>query len=136
MYCKFINKNSIRACPMNDYVGGRAISNLPRYFANNTEAAKTEGYKPLANAEPPTYDPATQYIVATYKETKKSIVQSWAVKDVEVIEEPTEETLESRVAALELKVRTAEAAGGLFSSKNAETAAPVINNINKEEETV
>lgn len=135
MFYKFINENAIEACPMSGYINGGAISNLPRYFSNNPEAAKAEGYKPLTPAERPTYDPATQRITATYKATKKAIVQSWVVEDIEVIEEPTEVSLEDRVAALERKFQTAEAAGGLFSAKKAEAAAPVLSTTNAEEET-
>lgn len=133
---KLIDSTTIKACPRSGYDEGRAISNLHLYYEKNSEAALAAGYKPLTTAKPPTYDPATQYITATYKATKKAIVQSWVVKDVETNEEPTEVSLESRVAALELKFQTAEAAGGLFSAKSAETAAPAVLTTNTEEETV
>lgn len=130
---KLIDPTTIKACPRSGYDGGRAISNLHLYYEKNSEAALAAGYKPLTTAEPPTYDPATQYITATYKATKKAIVQSWVVTTVE--QAPTEETLESRVAALERKFQTAEAAGGLFSAKSAEEAEPVLGPTNTEEET-
>ena len=91
MLYKYINENSIRKCPNNGYAAGNAISNLPRYFANNPEIAKKEGYKPLEVAAKPKIDTVQQYLEPIYTETENNIRQEWIVKNIEeVIENENE----------------------------------------------
>jgi hypothetical protein len=87
MFYKYINENIIKACPKNGRANGRAISNLPRYFTNNPEVAKAEGYKRLFINIEPEYDITTQYITPKYEDKGYIIEQTWVINDFEVIEE-------------------------------------------------
>ena len=42
------------------------------------------GYKDVTEAEPPEYDPETQYLDMTYSETDTGITVSYEVKEMEV----------------------------------------------------
>lgn len=102
MLYKFINENSIKACPMSGYINGRAISNLPRYLEKNSEIAKAEGYKELLTANKPEYNSTTQYITSIYEDTENAIIQRWVVND---IEQPITD-VNARIAELEEEIRS------------------------------
>jgi uncharacterized protein YgbK (DUF1537 family) len=102
MMYKFINENSIRACPTSGYANGRGISNLPRYLANNPEIAKAEGYKPLVVEEKPVFNNKTQYLTAIYENTTDVIIQRWVVNDVE---QPSVD-VKARIAELEAEIQS------------------------------
>ena len=99
MLYKYINEKSIQICPQSGYINGRAISNLPRYFANNSDIAKAEGYKKLELNKQPEHDRKNQYLTVVYENTDDTIIQRWIVNDVEQIEEPTD--ISARIAKLE-----------------------------------
>lgn len=101
MFCKYINESTIKACPQNGYVGGKAISNLPRYFENNPDIARAEGYKPLKLSNKPEIDNDKQYITAKYEDTDNAIIQHWVLND---IEQPNTD-VNARIAEIEAKLQ-------------------------------
>ncbi len=50
-FAKYVNEKRIIPCPRNGYVGGKAVSNLKRYFERNPMAAEKEGYMQLQSIE-------------------------------------------------------------------------------------
>ena len=103
MLYRFINEKTIRACPNNGFVGGRGISNLPRYLANNREAARAEGYKELVVETKPQIDNEAQYLTASYEDTELAIIQRWVVNDAPTIQDNSEE-LAGKIAELEEQI--------------------------------
>ena len=81
-FYKYINEKYIQKCPRNGRANGRAISNLPRYFTNNSEVAKAEGYKELIILERPEYDVYTQYLIYRYENVEEAIIQNWIIVDI------------------------------------------------------
>ncbi len=46
-YGKIDENNKVTLCPRNGSVNGKYISNLERYFNDNPDVAKNEGYYPV-----------------------------------------------------------------------------------------
>lgn len=51
------------------------------------------GYKDVTEAEPPEYDPETQYLDVVYTETDTGINVSYEVKEMDVVEDSIQEEM-------------------------------------------
>ena len=87
MLYKLINEYSVRRCPQNGVLNnGPAVSNLPLFFKQNSDLARSNGFYPLVVADAPKYDENKYYLRNRY-----SLVDDTIVQEFEIIEIPAPE---------------------------------------------
>ena len=90
MKYKFINEYEVQP-----YKNGFIILDNKIYTNPKEETLARAGYKELVTEDEPEYNPETQYVVPVYTETDTEIVQSWEIKETEMIaDENTENSVE------------------------------------------